>query len=88
MAAVWRLVDRNVAGLAQAWALVSARPAELARLPDRGRLEPGRRADLVVVREATRQVEATVSGGRLVHAAGEAGARLRAAAGHRAVAAE
>jgi alpha-D-ribose 1-methylphosphonate 5-triphosphate diphosphatase len=88
MAAAWRLVDRKVSDLAQAWALVSSRPAELARLPDRGRLEPGRRADLVVVREATRQVEATVSGGRLAHAAGEAGARLRAAAGLRAVAAE
>ena len=76
--AVWRLVDRGVYDLPRAWALVSSRPAEIARLSDRGRLEPGRRADLVVVREATREIEATVSGGRLAHAAGEAGARIAA----------
>jgi alpha-D-ribose 1-methylphosphonate 5-triphosphate diphosphatase len=87
-AAVWRLVDRQVCALPRAWALVSAGPAEVARLPDRGRLEPGRRADLVVIREATRAVEATVAGGRLVFAAGEAGARLREAAGARTLAAE
>jgi alpha-D-ribose 1-methylphosphonate 5-triphosphate diphosphatase len=87
-AAAWRLVDRQVCDLPRAWALVSAGPAEVARLPDRGRLEPGRRADFVVIREATRAVEATVAGGRLVFAAGEAGARLREAAGARALAAE
>jgi alpha-D-ribose 1-methylphosphonate 5-triphosphate diphosphatase len=77
-AGVWRLVDRRVCDLPQAWALVSSRPAEIARLTDRGRLEPGRRADFVVVREETRQIEATVSGGRLAFAAGEAGARIAA----------
>jgi len=86
--AVWRLVDRGVCDLPRAWALVSKGPAEVARLPDRGRLEPGRRADFIVVREATRAVEATVSGGRLAFAAGEAGARLCEAAGVRALAAE
>jgi alpha-D-ribose 1-methylphosphonate 5-triphosphate diphosphatase len=86
--AVWRLVDRRVCDLVRAWALVSAGPAEVARLPDRGRIAPGRRADLVVIREATREVEATVSAGRLVFAEGEAGARLREAAGARALAAE
>jgi len=87
-AAVWRLVDRRLSDLPRAWALVSAGPAEVARLPDRGRLEPGRWADLIVLRESTRAIEATVSGGRLVHAAGEAGARLREAARARALAAE
>lgn len=87
-AAVLRLVDRGICDLTRAWALVSARPAEIARLPDRGRLDPGRRADFVVIREATREIEATVAGGRLVHAAGEAGDRLAAALGDRAVAAE
>jgi alpha-D-ribose 1-methylphosphonate 5-triphosphate diphosphatase len=86
--AVWRLVDSRVCDLARAWALVSAGPAEVARLPDRGWIAPGRRADLVVIREGTREVEATVSAGRLVFAAGEAGARLREAAGARALAAE
>lgn len=37
-------------GLPQAIALVSERPARLAGLDDRGRLEPGQRADLVRVR--------------------------------------
>jgi alpha-D-ribose 1-methylphosphonate 5-triphosphate diphosphatase len=87
-AAVWRLVDRRICDLPRAWALVSAGPAEIARLTDRGRLDPGRRADLVVIREATRQVEATVSAGRLAFASGEAGARLREAAGAQALAAE
>ncbi len=86
--AVWRLVDRGVCDVVRAWALVSSGPAEVARLPDRGRLDPGRRADFVVIREATRAVEATVSAGRLVHAAGEAGDRLVAAVGDRALAAE
>jgi alpha-D-ribose 1-methylphosphonate 5-triphosphate diphosphatase len=87
-AAVWRLVDRGVCDLARGWTLVSERPAEIARLPDRGRIEPGLRADLVVIRAETRAVEATVSAGRLVHAAGEAGERLLVAARHRALAAE
>jgi alpha-D-ribose 1-methylphosphonate 5-triphosphate diphosphatase len=87
-AAVWRLVDRGVCDLGRAWALVSSGPAGIARLPDRGRLDPGRRADFVVIRTATRAVEATVSAGRLVHAAGEAGDRLRAAAELSALAAE
>ena len=29
-----------------AWALISEKPAEILRLPDRGRLTPGLRADL------------------------------------------
>jgi alpha-D-ribose 1-methylphosphonate 5-triphosphate diphosphatase len=87
-AAAWRLVDGGLCDLARAWALVSAAPAGIARLPDRGRLDPGRRADFVVMREDTRAVEATVSGGRLAYATGEAGARLREAAGVRALAAE
>jgi alpha-D-ribose 1-methylphosphonate 5-triphosphate diphosphatase len=37
-------------GLPQAIALVAERPARLARLDDRGRLEPGQRADVVRVR--------------------------------------
>ncbi|CAH2604063.1 Alpha-D-ribose 1-methylphosphonate 5-triphosphate diphosphatase [Rhodovastum atsumiense] len=37
-------------GLAESVALVTDRPARLCRLPDRGRIEPGLRADLVRVR--------------------------------------
>ena len=74
-AAVWRLVDREICDLPGAWSLVSEGPAGIARLPDRGRLDPGRRADFVVVNAETRAVEATVGAGRLLFA--EAGAAER-----------
>ncbi|MES2432818.1 MAG: alpha-D-ribose 1-methylphosphonate 5-triphosphate diphosphatase [Pseudomonadota bacterium] len=74
--AVWGLVDRGVMGLAQAWALVSSRPAEIMRLLDRGRLEPGLRADMVIVNAETRGIEATISAGRLSYMAGEAARRF------------
>ena len=43
-----------------------------------GRLEPGLRADLVVVEAASRRIEATVSGGRLTYLSGEAARRFLA----------
>ncbi|AMY69414.1 alpha-D-ribose 1-methylphosphonate 5-triphosphate diphosphatase [Frigidibacter mobilis] len=76
--AVWTLVDRGLASLPKAWAMISARPAEIMRMPDRGVLDFGRRADVTVVNAATRQVEATISGGRLTYLAGEAGRRFMA----------
>ncbi|GLS86610.1 alpha-D-ribose 1-methylphosphonate 5-triphosphate diphosphatase [Cypionkella aquatica] len=74
--AVWGLVDRGVLGLPQAWALVSSRPAEIMRLTDRGRLEPGLRADMVVINAETRGIEATITAGRLSYLAGEAARRF------------
>ena len=74
--AVWSLVDRGVMSLPQAWALVSSRPAEIMRMPDRGRLEPGLRADMVLVNAETRGIEATISAGRLSYLAGEAARRF------------
>lgn len=74
--AVWALVDRKLASLPQAWAMVSSIPAEIMRLADRGRLDPGLRADLVVICARTRVVEATISGGRLTYATGEAERRF------------
>ena len=58
--------------------MISSRPAEILRMPDRGVLDFGRRADVTVVNAATRQVEATISGGRLTYLAGEAGRRFMA----------
>jgi alpha-D-ribose 1-methylphosphonate 5-triphosphate diphosphatase len=52
------------------------RPAEILRLADRGRLDPGLRADLVVVNARTRAVEATICGGALTFLAGEAAQRF------------
>ncbi|QYZ69788.1 amidohydrolase family protein [Neotabrizicola shimadae] len=74
-AAAFSLSDRGIMPFAAAWALVSSGPAEILRLPDRGRIEPGQRADLAIVRAETRRVEATISRGRLIHAEGGA-ARL------------
>jgi alpha-D-ribose 1-methylphosphonate 5-triphosphate diphosphatase len=74
--AAWALVDRGLATLPRAWAMISAHPAEILRLPDRGRLDPGMRADLVIVHRETRVVEATICGGRLTYLAGEAGRRF------------
>lgn len=76
--AAWALVDRGAMTLPQAWAMISTRPAEILRLADRGRLDPGRRADLVVVNAASRAVEATIAGGRLAYLSGEAGRRFLA----------
>ena len=44
-----RLVNRGVTSLADAWALVSQNPAVAMGLDDRGGIEVGRRADLVVI---------------------------------------
>jgi alpha-D-ribose 1-methylphosphonate 5-triphosphate diphosphatase len=74
--AAWRLVDRGLMDLPGAWRLISGGPAEVMRMADRGRIEPGLRADLVVVHAATRRIEATIAGGRLTYLAGEAARRF------------
>jgi alpha-D-ribose 1-methylphosphonate 5-triphosphate diphosphatase len=74
--AAWTLVERGLLDLPRAWALISEKPAEILRLPDRGRLTPGLRADLVVVNAETRAIEATIAAGRLTYLAGEAGCRF------------
>lgn len=76
LSAVWNLVDTCDMALSAAWALVSQRPAEIMRMPDRGTLGLGRRADLVVINQGTRQIEATIVGGRLAYLSGEAGTRF------------
>jgi alpha-D-ribose 1-methylphosphonate 5-triphosphate diphosphatase len=47
--APFRLAANGILPLEQAWALVSAAPAQMTGLNDRGKLEPGARADLVIV---------------------------------------
>jgi alpha-D-ribose 1-methylphosphonate 5-triphosphate diphosphatase len=68
--AVFRLTADNVMPLDRAWAFVSERPAEAAGLIDRGVIEAGRRADIIIVDAADARrpkVIATVSRGRIVH---------------------
>lgn len=66
--------------LARAWDLVSAGPAEMLGLTDRGRLEPGLRADIVVM-DGMGRVAATIAGGRFSHVGAEVATRLMQARG-------
>lgn len=75
-AAAWTLVDQGVKSLADAWAMISTVPADILRLPDRGALELGKRADICVINETTRQVEMTISGGKLSYVSGIAAHRF------------
>lgn len=74
--AAWTLVDTGTLSLPKAWAMISTTPAEILRMPDRGQLSPGKRADLVVVNAETRVIEATIAAGRLSYLAGEAARRF------------
>ncbi len=74
--AAWSLVDSGAVSLPRAWAMISANPAEILRMADRGRLDPGLRADIVIINAETRVIEATICGGRLTYLAGEAGRRF------------
>lgn len=64
-------------GLARAWALVSATPAAAAGLADRGAIEPGRRADLVLLEPGDRSLVASVAAGRIALLSAGGAARLR-----------
>lgn len=75
-------------GLPAAWALVSAGPAAVLALADRGRIAPGLRADLCILDPATGRVAGTLSAGRLVHADAPLRARFIAAGGDAPMAAE
>ena len=70
------LAEAGVLDLAAAWALISAGPARLLGLEDRGVLQPGRRADLVVLEEDSGRVAATFAGGRLSYMAGDLAGRF------------
>jgi len=70
--AAFRLAALGLLPLHEAWALVSANPAEALMMSDRGVIEAGRRADLLVVDardlESPRLV-ATVCAGRIAYLA-------------------
>lgn len=70
------LADRGVLPLAQAWHLVSAGPAAVLGLSDRGVIATGKRADLLVLDAQTRRVALTMSGGRVSYMSGDIAARF------------
>jgi alpha-D-ribose 1-methylphosphonate 5-triphosphate diphosphatase len=74
--AAWALEASGTLPFARAWEMVSTQPAKIMGLHDRGRLEHGLRADLVVMNPQTHAVEATIAGGRLAYAHGEVARRL------------
>ena len=74
--AAFALVDAGLCDLAAAWRLVSAGPARMLGLADRGELREGLRADLIVVEPRTRRVVATLCAGRVAYMTGDAAARL------------
>jgi alpha-D-ribose 1-methylphosphonate 5-triphosphate diphosphatase len=70
--AAFRLAADGVLPLAQAWSLISAAPARAAGLADRGTVETGRRADIILVDDENPlrpRVVAVIVAGRLVHVA-------------------
>ena len=70
------LAHSGVLDLAGAWALVSSGPAQVLGLDDRGTLEAGKRADIVVLDGETHRVAATLSGGRISYLAGDVASRF------------
>lgn len=64
---------------AQAWHLVSAGPAQIMGLEDRGTLAPGLRADLVILDVERKQVAATLVAGRFSYLSGAIAERFFAA---------
>ena len=58
------LADAQVCDFAAAWGLVSDGPAKVLGLEDRGQLQAGQRADLVIL-DDTRRIAATISGGQV-----------------------
>ncbi|MEX0309519.1 MAG: alpha-D-ribose 1-methylphosphonate 5-triphosphate diphosphatase [Tateyamaria sp.] len=72
------LARSGLMGLEDAWALVSSGPAAVLRLTDRGTLEPGKRADIVILDRHDR-VAATLSGGQVSYMSGDIAQRFVAA---------
>ncbi len=65
--AALKLASEGILSFERAWNLVSASPADAAGLTDRGRLQPGQRADLIVVHPEQRRVLLTISDGGVVY---------------------
>jgi alpha-D-ribose 1-methylphosphonate 5-triphosphate diphosphatase len=74
--AALKLAGRGELDMPDAWALVSGNPATAAGLTDRGAIEEGLRADIVVVDPDVPRVVATIVGGEIAYMTAEAAARL------------
>jgi alpha-D-ribose 1-methylphosphonate 5-triphosphate diphosphatase len=71
------IIARNgSATFSNAVALATANAARMANLPDRGTLEIGNRADIILVDRTTKRVAITIAAGRLAYLAPEAASRV------------
>ena len=70
------LAASGVTDLAGAWHLISAGPAHVLGLTDRGALAAGLRADIVILDAATHKVAATLAAGRFSYLSGDIAARF------------
>ena len=61
---------------AKAWNLISKNPASIMGKASIGSIDNGMRADLVIMNKETMQIEATLCGGHIAYASGEAANRL------------
>jgi alpha-D-ribose 1-methylphosphonate 5-triphosphate diphosphatase len=86
--AAFRLVEDGLMDLPAAWGMISANPARILHLPDRGVIDYGKRADLCVINTATQRIEATLVAGKLTHLTGEAANRFLGGRAAMALAAE
>jgi alpha-D-ribose 1-methylphosphonate 5-triphosphate diphosphatase len=87
--AAFRLVVDGVLPLPEAWKLISSSPARAAGLADRGVLEAGQRADILLVDDAVPlrpRVVAVIAAGRLVHLTEAVRLSRASTAAHKAVA--
>jgi alpha-D-ribose 1-methylphosphonate 5-triphosphate diphosphatase len=74
--AAFLLADGGVMDLPAAWGLISAGPAGILGLSDRGTLQVGKRADLIVMERDTRRICATMSDGSFSYLQGEVATRF------------
>ena len=70
------LAASGVTDLAGAWHLISAGPAHVLGLTDRGALAAGLRADIVILDAVTHKVAATLAAGRFSYLSGDIAARF------------
>jgi alpha-D-ribose 1-methylphosphonate 5-triphosphate diphosphatase len=76
--AAFVLADRSVLDMAQAWRLIAENPARAGGLQDRGTIEAGKRADILLVDPVSKRVVVTISNGRIAHMTSKGSARLAA----------
>lgn len=72
----FQIADDGVLPLEDAWNLISRNPAQILRMPDRGVIDYGKRADLTILNAETRAIEATICAGRITHMSGGAAHRF------------